>query len=92
MLILCIKRGLTKALSQNKKKQVSRGKNCVKPHWRFATITLCLCGAVDWSFDSGDGERGSFVSLSEGSWLRTELASGLLLRFPLPPFSSCKYS
>ena len=24
----------------------------------FATVSLCLCGKVDWLLDSGDGERG----------------------------------
>ena len=47
-----------KALSRNKKKQVSLGQNCVKPHWSFVTISLCLCGAMDWMFDYRDGERG----------------------------------
>ena len=30
---------------------------CVKLHRSFTTISLCLCGAVDWSFDSGDGTK-----------------------------------
>ena len=39
------------------KNKSAGGKNCIS----FATISLCLCGAVDWLLDFCDGERGSIL-------------------------------
>ena len=44
---------------EKQEKTVSHGENCVKLHQSFSTISLCTCGAVHWSFDSGDVERGA---------------------------------
>ena len=53
-----IKLGSDKGIKPKQKKQVSRGENYVKLHRSFATISMCLCGIVDWLLDSGDGKRG----------------------------------
>ena len=51
--------GSDEGIKPKQEKQVSRGENYVKLHRGFASISLCLCGIVDWLLDPGDGERGS---------------------------------
>ena len=48
-----------KELSRKRKKQVSRGENCVRLHRSFTNISLPLCGVVYWAYDSACVERGS---------------------------------